>query len=82
MHGGAIQQIMSTASESKSDLPDPEHEAFTAWSIEQGIRINKVQASRVPRGGLGIIATCRVEVHCLENALCWSSGAECGVGRR
>lgn len=81
-HDVAIHQNMSTASESESDLPDPVHEAFTALSIEQRIRINKVQASRVPRGGLGIIAQRRVEVHCFGDLLCWSSRAECGIGRR
>jgi hypothetical protein len=32
------------------------HENFTAWSIEEGVKINGIKPHRFPGRGLGIVA--------------------------
>ncbi|KAL8823188.1 MAG: hypothetical protein Q9191_006088 [Dirinaria sp. TL-2023a] len=39
----------------------PQHEAFTQWSKDRGVEINKVSPARIPGRGLGMIARRRIE---------------------
>lgn len=42
--------------------PGPEHEQFTTWAKNQGVRINGVGPAKISGSGLGIIAQRRIEV--------------------
>ena len=39
-----------------------EHDVFTAWAKERGVKINAVRPAKIPGRGLGIVATCKIKV--------------------
>lgn len=42
--------------------PGSQHDQFTAWAKEQGVKINGVGPAKISGRGLGIIAQRRIEV--------------------
>ena len=42
--------------------PESQHDQFTAWAKEQGVKINGVGPAKISGRGLGIIAQRRIEV--------------------
>lgn len=57
-----------------SSPPGPEHEQFTTWAKNQGVRINGVGPAKISGSGLGIIAQRRIEVSGLQAQLYLSLG--------
>ena len=55
-------------------MPGPEHEHFTTWAKNQGVRISGVGPAKISGSGLGIIAQRRIEVSCPKAQLHLSLG--------
>ena len=66
--------MVSTKDMARVSPPGPEHEQFTAWAKNQGVRINGVGPAKISGSGLGIIAQRRIEVSGLQAQLYLSLG--------
>lgn len=61
--------MISVKNTARVSPPGPEHDQFTAWAKNQGVRINGVGPAKISGSGLGIIAQRRVEVSRLQAQL-------------